>query len=66
MVRKYGPFRERFEEYILERTTNHLWFPWSCSSRSRPQCVCGVWGKVFLTFRDQRRIKEGNNPSRIL
>ena len=23
MVREYGPFRERFEEYILERTTNH-------------------------------------------
>ena len=23
MVREYGPFRERFEEYILERTANH-------------------------------------------
>ena len=24
MVREYVPFRERFEEYILERTANHL------------------------------------------
>ena len=23
MVREYGPFRERFQEYILERTANH-------------------------------------------
>ena len=23
MAREYGPFRERFEEYILERTANH-------------------------------------------
>ena len=23
MVREYGPFRERFEEYIQERTPNH-------------------------------------------
>ena len=23
MVREFGPFRERFEEYILERTANH-------------------------------------------
>ncbi len=23
MVREYGPFKERFEEYILERTANH-------------------------------------------
>ena len=23
MVREYGPFRERFEDYILERTGNH-------------------------------------------
>ena len=23
MVCEYGPFRERFEEYILERTANH-------------------------------------------
>ncbi len=28
MVREHGPFRERFEEYILERTKDYpSWFP---------------------------------------
>ena len=32
MVREYGPFRERFEEYILERTANYLSFEIWCDS----------------------------------
>ncbi len=53
MVREYGPFRERFEGYILERTANHPSFEIWCDSRhpilqtasdlieiERPLCTC--------------------------
>ena len=37
MARDFGPFRERFEEYILERTLNH-----PCLLGSQP-CTILPW-----------------------
>ena len=68
MVRPFGPFRERFEEYILERTANYpSLVPITGLKldkvRIRPACKETLEHSSFSSWIDQRAL---DGPDRVL
>ena len=68
MVRQYGPFRERFEEYILERTANHpsllpMIMDGQGKARFRLACKETLDGTAWSSWLDQAAL---DGPDRML
>ncbi len=68
MVCEYGPFRERFEEYILERTANHpsllpMIMDGQGKARFRLACKETLDGTAWSSWLDQAAL---DGPDRML